>query len=187
MIQDAVFNKANFSELENLTSFEFENCEFNGISFSVFSLKRSLFADCKINNCNLAGKELLSGTFRDVQFTGSKLMGLNWCNLNRLENCSFTDCKLDLCSFQGQKLKRTGFINCSLKEVDFSDADLTECDFSGSFLAGASFVRANLAKADLRSAKNYFIDPSFTKIKGARFKLPEALVLLQALGAVVEY
>jgi fluoroquinolone resistance protein len=60
-------------------------------------------------------------------------------------------------------------------------------DFSGSLLTGASFTKSDLSKADFRTAKDYFIDPSFTKIKGAKFALPEALALLTALGAEVDY
>ncbi len=187
MIQDTIFNEKNFADLLKPSPMEFEDCEFHGINFTAIDLKRSLFEDCKLTHCNLAGQDLLGANFRDVQFAGCKLMGINWATLSRLENCNFSDCKLDLSSFQGRKLKRLRCINCSLKETDFSEAELTEADFSGSILSAASFVRADLSKANLRSAKGYFIDPSFTKIKGAKFSLPEALTLLVALGAEVEF
>jgi uncharacterized protein YjbI with pentapeptide repeats len=94
---------------------------------------------------------------------------------------------LDYSVFQDLRVRRLKFIDCSLKEADFSDADLSESNFSGSILVGASFAGADISKADLRTAKEYFIDPRSTKIKGAKFCFPEAASLLSALGAEVDF
>jgi fluoroquinolone resistance protein len=113
-------------------------------------------------------------------------MGINWVTLNRFEDCTFHGCKLNFSNFLGLKLKRLSCISCSLKEVDFSEAQLSEADFSESMLRGAIFTKSDLTKANFRTAKEYFIDPVSTKIKGAKFCLPDALTLIEALGAEVE-
>ncbi|MEK2646303.1 pentapeptide repeat-containing protein [Bdellovibrio sp. BCCA] len=72
-------------------------------------------------------------------------------------------------------------------KANFSGANLQKSSFQSSLLTGASFANANLEKADFRNAKNYFIDPRFVKMKEAQFSFPEAIVLLQALGVLVEF
>ncbi len=187
MSQDASFTEKNLEEFAAGCHGEFEDCEFDGIKFSQLNIRPSSFFDCKFKNCNLAGIDLLGSTFRDAQFSDCNLMGLNWSSIKRFENCSFQNCKLDLSSFQTLKLKRLSCIDCSMKEVDFSDANLAESDFSGSTLTGASFTRSDLSKANFKTARDYFIDPTFTKVKGAKFRLPEAMTLLAALGVEVDF
>jgi uncharacterized protein YjbI with pentapeptide repeats len=49
-------------------------------------------------------------------------------------------------------------------------------------LRNSKFQNTNLANADLRTAKNYYIDPTHNKLKGARFSYPEVLSLLIPFG-----
>lgn len=187
MIEDTRFNESHFETLAAACPTEFEDCEFSGIRFADINLKSSQFINCTFKNCNFAGQDFLNSSFRDLKFIQCNLMGLNWAALKKMDNCSFTDCKLDLSTFQGRKLKHFECIECSAKEVDFSDADLTESDFSGTTLESSSFTRANLTKANLKTAKSYFIDPQFTKVNGAKLSFPEAISLLHALGVEIDF
>ena len=56
-------------------------------------------------------------------------------------------------------------------EVDFTEADLTGALFDNCDLSQARFERTNLEKADLRSSRNFSIDPEINKIKKAKFSI----------------
>lgn len=187
MAEDLTFTVNDLEKLRELLPGEFAECQFEGIRFSHLQIKPSSFRNCTFTNCNLTEMEMLSSTMRNIDFAGCNLMGVNWAALNRFEDCRFRECKLDYACFQGLQLKRTPFLDSSLKETDFSECQLSEANFSGSILTGANFNKANLSNANLKRSKEYFIDPAFTKIKGAQFSLPEAIILLTALGAKVEY
>lgn len=84
--------------------------------------------------------------------------------------------------FQGLDLRRTRFINCSLKDIDFSDAKLGHAEFTHSVLENSAFHGADLTDADLRYASRYLIDPKYTRLKGTKVDLPEAVSILTAIG-----
>ena len=73
-----------------------------------------------------------------------------------------------------------------MKEVDFYEANLSKADLSESLLTHATFNKTNLSGADLRGAKEYFIDPRLCNVKKAKFSMPEALTLLNSLEIVLE-
>ncbi|MCX6118367.1 MAG: pentapeptide repeat-containing protein, partial [Proteobacteria bacterium] len=102
-------------------------------------------------------------------------------------SCNFYCCKLDYSIFQGLKIRGFKFKDCVMKEADFSASQLVGSDFSGALLDGTSFDRADLSKADFRTAKNYQINPLSSKIIGAKFRFPEAMSLVSALGAEIDY
>ena len=62
--------------------------------------------------------------------------------------------------------------------VDFTEADLKGVKLTGCNFQNATFQNTNLEKADFREAKNYSIDPEQNRLKGAKFSLPEVIVLL---------
>jgi fluoroquinolone resistance protein len=158
--------------LKQNESGELSGFSFSEINFTDFSLRAALIIESRFIRCNLANLDLTNANFRSVKFEACNLMGINWTKLKRISELTFYSCKLDYGSFQSLQLRSSSFIDCSLKEADFSDADISKVDFSNSQLAGTSFARANLEKADLRTAKNYFIDPKLTRsrhlVRGAR-------------------
>lgn len=187
MIEGRTFRTENLDELAALLPGEFADCEFEGLRLAGVSLRGSLFNDCRFRSCHLAGIDLVNGVMRDCAFSSCNLVGLNWASLRRFEGPSFADCKLDLGSFQGCKLPKTKFVDGTALETDFADADLSGAEFARVNLAGAVFSRANLTKADLRTARGYFIEPQFTKLKGAKFSFPEAATLLTAMGLEIDF
>ncbi len=140
--------------------------------------------------CNLSLARFPRTRFATVQFKGSKLLGINWTvarwpQLGLGPAVNFDDCVLSQSVFSGLVLKKIAFKDCIAHEVDFSDANLAKCEFSGTDLSGARFNQTDLSGADLRTARNYTIDPMANTLKGARFALPEAASLLTALGIVL--
>jgi uncharacterized protein YjbI with pentapeptide repeats len=183
---EKIFNDETFNELLPYQTSEFINCSFEFIDFSSMNLSLSKFIECKFSNCNLSNVSLKNTSFRDIKFTDCKLIGLNWSETQVLSLVEFKNSILDFCIFQSLKLAGTKFINCSIKEADFYEATLTKAEFSESNLSQTSFNKANLAGADFIDATGYFIDPRVTNIKKAKFKLPEALSLLQSFEIVLE-
>ncbi len=165
---------------------EISGFEFTKMDFTELNLKSSLFLDCKFVSCNFANCSLMNVAFRGVVFEDCNLMGTNWTEVRKNGGYTFSGCKMDYTSFQGVDLRGSGFVNCMIRESDFAGANLSKVSLAGSSLAGTSFTNANIEKADFRGARDYFIDPKFTKIKDAHFSFPEALVLIEALGAKVE-
>ncbi|MNK08059.1 Pentapeptide repeats (8 copies) [compost metagenome] len=165
---------------------ELSGFDFTELNLTDANLKSTIFIDCKFTNCNLSNVSLQNVVLRTVFFEGCNLMGINWADARKGGEFNFSGCKLDYGCFQSMDLRGITFTDCSVREADFSGANLSKSSFSGSHLSGTSFVNVNIEKADFRGAKNYFIDPKFAKLKEAKFSFPEALVLIQALGAEVE-
>lgn len=178
--------EAQLSQMLSDSQTEISGFEFEQLDLTEKILKGALFMDCRFISCNFANCSLLNVSFRGVEFENCNLMGTNWTEIRKNGSYSFKGCKLDYSSFQAADLRGLKFEHCMIREADFSGANLSKAFFTGTDLSGTSFANANLEKADLRHARNYFIDPKFTKIKDAQFSFPEALVLIEALGAKVE-
>ncbi len=164
---------------------QFRNCSFQETEFDECSLMTSSFVGCNLTLARFPRCRLAT-----VQFKRSKLIGINWTVarwplLGLGPALSFDDCVVSQSVFMGMALKGIGFKDCIAHEVDFSDSNLAKCDFSGTDLSGARFNQTDLSGADLRTARNYTIDPMANTLKGARFSLPEAVSLLTALGVVL--
>jgi uncharacterized protein YjbI with pentapeptide repeats len=84
------------------------------------------------------------------------------------------------------KLKKPRFKNSDLSEVDFTEADLTSSLFQNCDLEGARFEKTILEKADLRTSRNYSIDPEINKIKKARFSIYGIAGLLNKYDIEIE-
>ena len=84
------------------------------------------------------------------------------------------------------KLKKARFKNSNLSEVDFTEADLTNSLFDNCDLSGARFEKTILEKADLRTSRNYSIDPELNKIKKAKFSIQSIAGLLDKYDIEIE-
>ena len=186
MIENRKFTEADAQALLPDGPDEFYACAFTGMKFAGVHLESSQFYHCSFKNCSLAGQDITGSVFCETLFESCSLVGVNWAAVKRVSDLQFIECKLDYSTFQKLDLRRLQCRKCSIVDVDFSDANLLEAKFSDSVLAGANFSRSSLLKADFRSARSYFIDPQYCKIKGAKFSLPEAAAIIIALGAEVE-
>lgn len=75
-------------------------------------------------------------------------------------------------------MKKTRFTDCDLQESDFTEADISWAIFENCDLELARFENTLLEKADLRTARNYSIDPELNRIKKTKFSYPAVLGLL---------
>ena len=136
-----------------------ERSELSGLEFSELDLtntllKNAVFVDCKFSRCNLANTSLLNVVLRSVVFENCNLMGINWTEVRKNGDYSFSSCKLDYGCFQSVDLRGFNFENSSIREADFSGANLSKANLKSTMLAGTSFTNANLEKADFRPPLN---------------------------------
>jgi uncharacterized protein YjbI with pentapeptide repeats len=169
-----------------LASCDFEECRFVRCDFSESEARACRFAECTFEHCDLSLIRLSRSTFSACRFEDSKIIGVNWTEAawpaTRLwVPVCFERCVLNHSTFLGLELREVRIIECTAHDVDFREADLARADFSGTDLTGSLFTNTKLTGADLRSARNYRIDPRENALKGARFSLPEAISLLNGL------
>jgi len=177
---------------QTCTAIEFEGCAFVRCSFNETLFSHSRFAECRFEGCDLSLARFPNTRMSELVFRESKLSGVDWtlpaeAQALRLPlSVQFEDCVLSYGSFFGVVLSGVSMRRCIAHEVDLSEADLTGADLGESDFRGAKFLHTKLARADLRGARNYAIDPTANAVKGARFSLPEAVSLLRAFDVKIE-
>ena len=165
-----------------LSEGEYIHCSFVGMDFSGESFKSSKIIDCSFKSCNLSNIELTNATVMNTEFDNCKLVGTNWTSVNRVSHPRFTACLLDFSIMQDLDLTKVEFEKCSLKDVDFSGAKLNLSHFKEANLENAVFNQCDLQQANFIDAVNYWIDPRYNKLKGAKFSMPNAITLFEAMG-----
>tara|TARA_Y100000590_G_scaffold469529_1_gene658086 strand:- start:549763 stop:550326 length:564 start_codon:yes stop_codon:yes gene_type:complete len=169
-----------------LSEVEFTEVIFKNIDFKESYITGCLFIDCKFENCNLSNSKFPGCTFRDTSFKSSRVSGINWTEASNLVSFNFDDCQINYSVFLGMNLDNFKCINSQAKGCDFSECSLKNADFSKTDLSETSFHHANLEKASFSDAKQYYIDPSVTKLKDAVFSYPEALSLLNSFKIKID-
>lgn len=184
--EDQDFEKQDFTGTL-LKHGEYDYCNFVQCDFSNADLSEIHFTECNFTGCNISMAKLLKTGLKTVKFKDCKLLGLHF------EQCSdflfaveFENCQLNLCSFYQWKLKKTLFKNCGLAETDFTEADLSGAAFENCDLSKTVFENTILEKADLRTARNYVIDPDINKLRKAKFSYPGVLGLLGKYDIEIE-
>jgi uncharacterized protein YjbI with pentapeptide repeats len=170
VVQDVEFYKCRFSECYFFKT-RFIDCEFENCTFE----------KCDLSLIALTGSRLL-----DVEFTDTKILGVDWTLLKKPYRFSFNRCKLDNSSFFRMELNSLNMIECSAREADFIEANLTKMVFAYTDLYHSRFNGANLSFANFSNAINYSIDPNQCKLKKTIFTMPEAMQLLSAFDVVIK-
>lgn len=149
---------------------EYENCTFTNCNFTACNLSEYIFSECTFDSCDLSNSKTVNTSFREVKFINCKLLGVHFDECNPfLIGFSFQNCILNFSSFYKLKLKGIVFDTCKLEEVDFSGADLALGIFKECELLNATFDQTGLEGADMRTARNFAIDPERNRIKKAKF------------------
>ncbi len=170
-IQDKKFEKEDIAT-RPLVIADYENCVFNSCDLSNMDLAERVFLDCEFISCNISSAKLYKTAFKIVNFKDCKLLGLHFEDCDDfLFEVAFDNCQLNLSSFYKMKMKNTKFKSCNLSEVDFTETNLTNAVFENCELMGAKFEHTSLENADLKTARNYSIDPELNKIKKAKFSI----------------
>jgi fluoroquinolone resistance protein len=183
--------KAEHIENSRLVSKTFMNCTFEECSFKETEFISCRFVDCYFHNCDLSLIKVKDNRFSDVHFNSSKVIGVNWAQVNWSAglldgSLNFLNCALNHSTFLGVPLPGVKIIDCAASDVDFRECNLTKADFTGTDLSGSLFYGTNLTEANLRDAYNYQIDPRKNNVARTRFSLPEAMSLLFNMDIILD-
>jgi len=169
--EDTVFNAAELPPA-GFAGAEFERCTFRNGRWMEADLQKAIFTECTFEQCDLSNARVDRTGFRQVVFRGCKLIGVPFDRSHPfLLALRFEQCRLDFAIFRSLPLKSTVFKGCLLVEVDLSGAGLQQAVLDDCDLSGAVFDETDLTSADLRTARNFLIDPTRNRIKGAHFDL----------------
>jgi fluoroquinolone resistance protein len=173
-------------EETQLEHIEFQECQFKQCKFSQVIFNKVKFIDCDFELCDLSLSKFPGCKFSEVTFKDSKLVGINWTELNwpliKLTSpLYFYTSNLSHSSFYGLALADLIIEQCKAHDVDFRDANLNHACFVGSDLQNSLFMHTSLKHADFTDALNYNIDIQHNVITDARFSFPEVIALLNHL------
>jgi fluoroquinolone resistance protein len=103
-----------------------------------------------------------------------------------VRDIAFKDCQLNFSNFRMLKIPGVKMTGCEVKDADFTETDLSKGDFTGTDFEKTRFFKTNFSGANLKSARNYYIDIQNNTIKKAKFSYPEVLTLLNSLDIIIE-
>ncbi|MFC1522013.1 pentapeptide repeat-containing protein [Elusimicrobiota bacterium] len=175
-----IFSGLDLSE-HKVSDAEFEGCAFKKCTLTKASLGGCRFIDCSFEDCDLSLVKMRKARLRNVGFRDSKLIGINWAELDCAYSMKFEKCLLNYSIFSGLDLRGIQMLECSIHEADFSDCNISNAVFTHTDFLGTRFSNTNLKLADFSKATRYRINPLNNKIGKAKFSLPEAVGLLSGL------
>ncbi|MEN9809331.1 MAG: hypothetical protein RLZZ488_898 [Pseudomonadota bacterium] len=163
----------------------FESCTFRRCKFIGRELRNCRFIDCTFENCDFSVATVTGSSFRNATFKDCKAIGVNWSKSAGIHSAKFHQCKLNDSSFTMVDMRGTLFEDCLLEGVDFRETRLEKSKFPNCRMNGAQFNKTNLVDTDFSQANGYFFDPRENRLKNTKVSLPEAMGLLESLGAVL--
>ncbi len=182
------YNEVEFEKLELseqiFEGYRFDGCKFVKCDFNKTSFLGCHFVDCEFSHCNLSLIKVNRSSFLSVEFSDSKIVGVNWGfaywpQINLASPLHFQRCDLSLSSFFELTLAEMTIEECKAHGVDFRGADLSHANFAFSDFLDSQFVHTKMVSADFTEAINYSIDLQLNDIKKAKFSFPEAISLLE--------
>ena len=150
-----------FADL-SFTEEAFEDCDFTDCVFADSSVQSLDFEDCRLNEIEWAPL-MSNGAFPDPIHT------LKECSL---KYNTFTEMNFNRFDFSdGNEIVGSMFAKCEMQLANFKGVELHETEF----------YQCDLRKADFRDATGYKVDILGSRLKDAKFSLPEAVNLLADL------
>jgi fluoroquinolone resistance protein len=171
---------------EVIKSKSFEECEFISCSFLDCKFEKIKFLNTQFTDCILSAVVPMDCRLNGVRFFRSKAIGIDWTKAEKIRDLEFKESQINYSSFKLLAIPKTKLVKCEAKEVDFTETDLSHGDFKDTDFEKSRFFKSNLAYADFKGARNYYIDARVNTLKQTRFCLPEALSLLDGLDIIVE-
>lgn len=189
-LEGRIFEKIDYSG-KRLSGKNFSNCTFVQCTFTKTIFSECTFEECTFERCDLSMIQVKGSTFSQIKLVDCKAIGILWFDIRipfarHAFTISCSDTNISYSSFFGMNLKKAKFTQCVAKEVDWSECQMQDSDLKGTDLEGARFAGTDLTGADLCSAQGYQIDITGTKVRGAKFSLPEATALLDSLGIIID-
>jgi fluoroquinolone resistance protein len=169
----------------DLSGKEFLDCRFLRLKLQGCVVREARFENCCFEDCDLTRTALRGARFVDARFVGCKLMGVDFTDVGRNPEVSFTACDLRYASFVDNNLRKITFRDCKACEANFIGCDLKEADFAGDGLSGANFENNDASKASFATANGLFLSPAKNRVKEARIPVESAVLLAMSSGMQV--
>ncbi|MET0788721.1 MAG: pentapeptide repeat-containing protein [Cellulomonas sp.] len=175
----------------DLSGQEFRNVEFVDLDLTEASGVGAVFEECVFRNAKLNASVHTDAAFINCTFHRSNFFDV------RFERCKligsmFDGCTFDLTVVEGGNWSFVGLPGADLHSARFTGVRLREADLTGvrapggtlrdCDLAGAWLHLADLSGCDLRGSDLAGIDPPTVKLEGAIITLPQAVVIVEAMG-----
>jgi fluoroquinolone resistance protein len=178
--QNCSFNEAQFKQCA------FHHCHFQDCSFNEAQFNHCTFRDCHFQDCDLSLSDIEYSSFQRSKYQRSKLIGINWAKVSRIQWIEFHDCDISYATFMGLEMQKSIITGCVAKEAYFEETNLTAANCTHTDFSDSRFIRTNLTQADFRGARNYTIVADQNKLKKTKFSMPEALSLLYGLDIILD-
>jgi fluoroquinolone resistance protein len=183
--EETKFEKLNLTN-SKVVKIEFYKCSFVSCLFTKTIFEKCIFEKCTFSNCDLSIVKYNESAFIDVKFVDNKMLGIDWTLAQKPISVNFEKCLLNDSIFYRMDLRSSQIKKCLAQSVDFEEANLNKSECCQTDFLNSKFSGADLSFADFTGAINYSINPNNTKIKKAKFSLPEAVVLLDAWDIIIE-
>jgi fluoroquinolone resistance protein len=149
---------------------------FDACTFRNVKLNASVHVDTAFSNCTFNGV-----TFFDTRLERCKLIG------SVFDRCSFEIMRVEGGNWSFVELATADLRSATFRGVRLREADLTGAKLEGSTvrdcdLAAATLHRADLTGCDLRGSDLVGIDLSTVGLRQAIVTLPQAVVIVEAMG-----
>ena len=172
---------------EAFESCDFADCVFVDCSFTKCELDHTTLNECKFVRCEITGLRSTHSSVQSLDFEDCRLNEIEWAPL--MSNGAFPD---PIHTLKECSLKYNTFTEMNFNRFDFSDGNeivgsmFAKCEmqlanFKGVELHETEFYQCDLRKADFRDAAGYKVDILGSRLKDAKFSLPEAVNLLADL------
>ena len=180
------FADLSFTE-EAFEDCDFADCVFVDCSFIKCELDHTTLNECKFVRCEITGLRSTHSSVQSLDFEDCRLNEIEWAPL--MSNGAFPD---PIHTLKECSLKYNTFTEMNFNRFDFSDGNeivgsmFAKCEmqlanFKGVELHETEFYQCDLRKADFRDAAGYKVDILGSRLKDAKFSLPEAVNLLADL------
>lgn len=166
---------------ENISTVDFDNCNFKNCIFTELTLDYCKFVDCTFEDCDLSLMKIKYSVFNDVLIKNSKAIGIDWSLSESPFSINIYNSTISMSSFYKLDLKLSNIIGCIAHEVDFVQTNLEKAVFKETDLLNSTFDDTNLKYTDLSQAINYTINPNLNTLKSTKVSLSEATSFLQFL------
>ena len=189
-IEDQKFENLSYRN-EILENIEYDDCVFEKCQFTEVNMVGCIFNHCEFRNCEFRLIKFDHCRMQNASFKDCLLMGINWDELQSGATKSFpaetfTHCVLKYNNFIKSFLTKFDFSTCTIMDCFFMECTLIKANFKNVVFKETSFSDCNLSESDFRGAEGYIIDIMNNIIKKAKFSLPEAIALLDALDITLE-
>ncbi len=179
----------------DITESIFEDCRFydrkttKGCSFRETNLRRVIFKDSDISNCNFQRAIMFQSELYNCKGQGADFKFANFTHIisrtQLMAQTTLRNCNFKYASFKGVYLKACDLSGSTFINTDFTNSVLDECDFSNTVIWSPILFQATIDKIDFRNADILGIELQKLAFSGVKICEWQQTNLLEEYGIIV--